>query len=253
MPPDVFSPQLHIDTANIIQAWLREELSNSKWVSAINAIKSLAEAPLLSQVENNKTAFAAGTGTGSTLSKTGSGAAAGEGTMAMGQNNTLKLLGIDRQTLEEAGVPPKLIFRLYRGLWVYSVGFHELLEEVSHYSRGSKECLGNIWKAYALLLEHNDPQRYVMAVSAVEHVSQRALLKFVARIRQHILERQQQEKRTGELLQQVREQLDDAGLEIKRLQIDKVALTEKVSKFAAEANTASEVSLKREVCGPEEE
>jgi hypothetical protein len=42
--------------------------------------------------------------------------------------------GIDRLAFQDAGVPIELIDRAYRALYVYSVGFHELIAKLLKHS-----------------------------------------------------------------------------------------------------------------------
>jgi len=44
----------------------------------------------------------------------------------------LKMLGIDKQSLLRIGLSHEQVDRVYRGLWVYSVGVHDLLKRISY-------------------------------------------------------------------------------------------------------------------------
>lgn len=136
--------QLKTETLEVIENWLRDKLSQTEWISVVQNIKTLAEG-------NDRT--------------------------KLGQFEPLRQLGIDRQALQEAGVPTPLIGRVYRALWVYSLGIHEMIAEVSYNAHADKRhsIMGAIWQTYALLLEDYDDEDYVMALSAVQQQSLNAM------------------------------------------------------------------------------
>ena len=50
--------------------------------------------------------------------------------MKPGHKNPIHRYGIDRQSLIDAGISGKEVDRIYRSLFVYSVGFFELLKKI---------------------------------------------------------------------------------------------------------------------------
>ena len=57
------------------------------------------------------------------------------GTILKQDNTTpLKWFGIDRATLGSNGIQEETINRIYRALFVYSVGFHELLKRTTSHA-----------------------------------------------------------------------------------------------------------------------
>eukprot|EP00826_Nyctotherus_ovalis_P014173 TRINITY_DN13923_c0_g1_i5.p1 TRINITY_DN13923_c0_g1~~TRINITY_DN13923_c0_g1_i5.p1 ORF type:complete len:321 (-),score=55.49 TRINITY_DN13923_c0_g1_i5:284-1246(-) len=62
--------------------------------------------------------------------------------------------GIDRKQLMNFGVGEEMIDRIYRALFVYTIGFHELLKSNLSGEAINFGIISNIWKVYALLLEH---------------------------------------------------------------------------------------------------
>ena len=58
---------------------------------------------------------------------------------------------MDKSSLISKGIHLNNISRLYRSLFVYSIGFNNLLKEVC---KGGAELQKTIWKVYALLLEY---------------------------------------------------------------------------------------------------
>ena len=61
--------------------------------------------------------------------------------------------GIDRQQLIEAKISYMDTERIYRSLFVYSLGFYEVLHKIFKHCEYKNSILSNIWKVYALLLE----------------------------------------------------------------------------------------------------
>lgn len=62
--------------------------------------------------------------------------------------------GIDRLSLNSAGIPEETIDRVYRCLFVYSTGFHQLLTKLMKHTEGKYRVIKNIWKTFAVLLEY---------------------------------------------------------------------------------------------------
>lgn len=63
--------------------------------------------------------------------------------------------GVARRTLEDAGLSSQLVDRLYRALFVYSVGFYELINKcLEHTANRKYTIIVSIWKVFAILLEY---------------------------------------------------------------------------------------------------
>jgi hypothetical protein len=61
---------------------------------------------------------------------------------------------IDRLTLVNMGIPNETIDRIYRGLFVYSVGFYELIKKTLSHTDGNYTIVTSLWKVFAILLEY---------------------------------------------------------------------------------------------------
>ena len=72
--------------------------------------------------------------------------------------------GIDRSNLGELGVPEDTIDRIYRGLFVYSMGFYELLNKTLTHTPKKFTVVTNLWKVYAVLLEYCNRSDYKMLI-----------------------------------------------------------------------------------------
>jgi len=66
------------------------------------------------------------------------------------ENAALKKMSIDRNSLLSQGINPDYVNRVYKSMFVYSIGFNNLLKELSGKNTHLKKT---IWKVYAILLE----------------------------------------------------------------------------------------------------
>lgn len=105
--------------------------------------------------------------------------------------------GIDRINLTAAGVAGDGVDRIYRSLFVYSVGFFELLkQQMSNCSdENSLTLLMNLWKAYGVLLEYSCKTEYRLLISRVtsqNEIEKQALSdKFKALLQNEVDEKKQ--------------------------------------------------------------
>ena len=68
--------------------------------------------------------------------------------------NPIHRYGIDRSTLLTSGLSTEEVDRIYRSLFVYSVGFFELLKKILATTQKNYEIITTIWKVYQVLLEY---------------------------------------------------------------------------------------------------
>lgn len=62
--------------------------------------------------------------------------------------------GVDKLTLTNAGIPTEIVDRVYRALFVYSIGFFELMNKCLAHTKGKYKTITSIWKVYSVLLEY---------------------------------------------------------------------------------------------------
>lgn len=74
--------------------------------------------------------------------------------------------------LQEAGIPPEDIDRIYRALFVYSVGFHELIKKCLEHTKKKYTIITQIWKVFAILLEYCCRTDYRMLISEISKESE---------------------------------------------------------------------------------
>ena len=75
--------------------------------------------------------------------------------------------GIDSLILTNAGIPKELVERIYRSLFVYSVGFYELIKSALQHTEKKYSMITNIWKVFAILLEYCCRTDYRMLISEI--------------------------------------------------------------------------------------
>ena len=67
------------------------------------------------------------------------------------ENTALKKYGIDKNSLLSKGFNPDNLERIYKSLFVYSMGFNTLLKEVAGKNMNVRKTF---WNVYAILLEY---------------------------------------------------------------------------------------------------
>lgn len=75
--------------------------------------------------------------------------------------------GIDRMAFSAAGIPAELTDRVYRALFVYSVGFYELIKKCLLHTDKKYTLITNVWKVFAILLEYCCRTDYNMLISEI--------------------------------------------------------------------------------------
>lgn len=73
-----------------------------------------------------------------------------------------------RFSLTEAGLPKDVINRIYRCLFVYSTGFHQLLTKLLSHTEGKYRTIKSIWRTFAVLLEYWCKTDYESLLSDIE-------------------------------------------------------------------------------------
>jgi hypothetical protein len=81
--------------------------------------------------------------------------------------NPISRYGIDRIELNNNGIPNDLIDRVYRCLFVYSVGFYEMISKVIQHSEQKYTLITRIWKVFAVVLEYCCLTDYKMMITQI--------------------------------------------------------------------------------------
>lgn len=87
---------------------------------------------------------------------------------------------LDWTFLVHNGLSLDQVDRLYRSLYIYSVGFYELLKSVTSHGSWRATLLANIWKIFAILLEYACKNDYKMLISELSKESQEDIIKLEA-------------------------------------------------------------------------
>ena len=91
---------------------------------------------------------------------------------------------VDRLFLNNAGVPEVDIDRIYRGLFVYSIGFYEMIHKCLTHAQNKYTILSSFWKVFSILLEYCCRSNYQMMISKITTEHQEAIAKLEAEARQ---------------------------------------------------------------------
>lgn len=92
----------------------------------------------------------------------------------------LKENGLDRPSLERDGLCKDEIDRMYRAMYVYSIGFHQCVTDIVKQSTVAQpELVGRIWRTYSRLLELSEKDHGGNGVAVLEknHAAAIAALK----------------------------------------------------------------------------
>ena len=81
--------------------------------------------------------------------------------------NPMSRYGIDRMLFEKVGIAPDIQDRLYRGLFVYSVGFYEMINKSLSHIPEKFSIITALWKVFTILLEYCCRTDYRMLISEI--------------------------------------------------------------------------------------
>ncbi|KAF0694418.1 Aste57867_14715 [Aphanomyces stellatus] len=89
------------------------------------------------------------------------------------KKSPLQGAGIDSASLLRLGLPKQLVERIYRGLFVYTSGFHTLIHDIGRHCPAYAEShiAANVWLAFLHLLEKCEDGRYEMAMLKFNHAT----------------------------------------------------------------------------------
>jgi hypothetical protein len=81
--------------------------------------------------------------------------------------NPIARYGIERMVLIEAGITNELVDRIYRALFVYSVGFYELIKKCLDHTDKKYTIITALWKVFSILLEYCCRTDYRMLIQEI--------------------------------------------------------------------------------------
>lgn len=74
---------------------------------------------------------------------------------------------IDKLYMASQGIPLEDIERIYRSLFVYSIGFYEMILECVKHAQNKYSILSSLWKVFQILLEYCCKSNYQMMVAKI--------------------------------------------------------------------------------------
>jgi len=125
--------------------------------------------------------------------------------------NPISRYGIDRISFSAQGIPTETVDRVYRALFVYSVGFYELIKRCLEHTNKKYTIITNIWKVFAILLEYCCRTDYRMLIAEISKENKSELDKLDSDYQAKFQEQAANEKvlkENQEMLVKVNEELE---------------------------------------------
>ena len=108
--------------------------------------------------------------------------------------NPIKRYGIDRQELMVAGIKGDMVDRIYRALFVYSVGFYELIKKCLEHTNNKYSIVTALWKVFSILLEYCCRTDYRMLIQEISQQHKAEMLELEAKYAARFEEQANNEK-----------------------------------------------------------
>lgn len=150
--------------------------------------------------------------------------------------------GIDRFTLGGAGISREIMERVYRSLFVYSTGFHQMLTKLLTHTQGKYTIIKAIWRTFAVLLEYCCKTDYESLLDDIDREHKEQQMETFNMYHQEIKDLKQSEenlKITVDTLKSHMDKLEKEAYNEKRLRIKAEEEYESMKD-----NIESEVSLR---------
>ena len=110
------------------------------------------------------------------------------------QKDPLSRYYIDRLHLVSENVDIASIDRIFRGLFVYSIGFYEMLHKALQHAKNKYTILSSIWKVYSILLEYCCKSNYQMQLSKMHTENMEHIAKLEEEFNFEIMQHKNNEK-----------------------------------------------------------
>lgn len=123
--------------------------------------------------------------------------------------NPISRYNIDRLSLTNAGIPNEQVDRIYRGLFVYSIGFYEMLQRCLHHAENKFTQLSSLWKVFAILLEYCCKSNYQMLISKLSKEHKEELERIETQFNDHIGRLTENERNLKESLENLQKKKDE--------------------------------------------
>lgn len=120
------------------------------------------------------------------------------------------------------GIPPDEVNRVYRGLFVYSVGFYELLNKCLQHTDKKYTVITALWKVFAILLEYCCRTDYRMLIQEISLEHQKEMEHQEAKYQAKFAEQANNEKiikQNMEILQKYSETLEKERMNERQMRL----------------------------------
>jgi hypothetical protein len=121
----------------------------------------------------------------------------------------LMRFGIDRTSLLKSGLQAQEVDRLYRSLFVYSIGFYQLIQKILEHTNKKYTIVTGVWKVYAILLEYCCQLDYQMIITTLNLEKREEIEQLESDFQSQINKMELHEKELEENITNVRLQLEE--------------------------------------------
>ena len=121
----------------------------------------------------------------------------------------LMRFGIDRTSLLKSGLQAQEVDRLYRSLFVYSIGFYQLIQKILEHTNKKYTIVTGVWKVYAILLEYCCQLDYQMIITTLNLEKREEIEQLESDFQSQLFKMENHEKELEENIQNIRQQLED--------------------------------------------
>ncbi len=144
--------------------------------------------------------------------------------------NPISRYGIDRISFQLLGIPNELADRVYRALFVYSVGFYELIRKCLQHCDKKYTIITNIWKVFAILLEYCCRTDYRMLISEISREHKQALDELEKDFQAKFEEQAKNETIIKENTKTIEKYLEDTTRELNEERVLRIKIEEEFTK-----------------------
>lgn len=128
----------------------------------------------------------------------------------------IKRYNIDRKTLNSSGLSSEMVDRIYRALYVYSFGFHQMVTEALKHTKdkmgkSNLSAITALWKTFHVLMEYCCRTDYVTLVEGVTKQHNDDLKKMEIKYKTEFAKMSENEIQLRKDLQTVRDWADEVN------------------------------------------
>lgn len=123
--------------------------------------------------------------------------------------NPISRYNLDRLSLTNSGVTNEQVDRVYRGLFVYSIGFYEMLQRCLEHASNKYILLSSMWRVFAILLEYCCKSNYQMLISKLNEEHQEMLQSVERDFNEHIQKLTESERHLKDALDDLQKRKDE--------------------------------------------